>query len=400
MKLHGYTIGAIFFLLVQGELICKEDIGCYDSQFKPSSEWQIVKEGQTIPPGLHVRLNLETGSQEAKYLLDDDEDENINNVAVVVPQKDGKAETKKSAKMASNKPLKKSKVDPEELMSFSSSVDEILKFDEERDISRLSKALDTLIDLSHDIEFGAELTKDKNIFASMKQASDLLKTESPELVEKIFRVMGSSLRNNEQSIENFLLQQPLLFIDDLYELLNDTFVSDIIHKRVLGVIQALSSNAEYAKVNFSLDEGTFSGLQKLFSAFPHLGIQAQERLVQMLEDLPITGFDQRTFGGTEKALDKMSRYLQLFLVNEHSRSEEQFKSVTQALVQLHKKNRLTATHEFLVWLSKEVEERRTGLKKRSLLYSGTDPDFDSFLKSARHAVFGNSNAERKMGDEL
>ncbi|KAK2180926.1 hypothetical protein NP493_420g05010 [Ridgeia piscesae] len=31
-------------------------------------QWQTVRQGQAIPPGLHVRLNLETGQREAKLL--------------------------------------------------------------------------------------------------------------------------------------------------------------------------------------------------------------------------------------------------------------------------------------------------------------------------------------------
>ncbi|XP_055377913.1 nucleotide exchange factor Sil1, partial [Condylostylus longicornis] len=43
--------------------------------FVPTKDWQVIKEGQSIPAGLHVRLNLETGVREAK-LLDDSEIEN------------------------------------------------------------------------------------------------------------------------------------------------------------------------------------------------------------------------------------------------------------------------------------------------------------------------------------
>ena len=42
--------------------------------FKPTSEWQTVLEGQAIPAGLHVRMNLATGKKEAK-LLDDKQEE-------------------------------------------------------------------------------------------------------------------------------------------------------------------------------------------------------------------------------------------------------------------------------------------------------------------------------------
>ena len=38
--------------------------------FEPTHEWKTVKEGQAIPPGLHVRMNMETGSKEAKLMPD------------------------------------------------------------------------------------------------------------------------------------------------------------------------------------------------------------------------------------------------------------------------------------------------------------------------------------------
>ena len=42
--------------------------------FVPTHEWQVVQEGQPIPAGLHVRMDLQTGLKEAK-LIDDQEEE-------------------------------------------------------------------------------------------------------------------------------------------------------------------------------------------------------------------------------------------------------------------------------------------------------------------------------------
>lgn len=36
--------------------------------FEPSSEWQVIKSGQSIPAGLHVRVNMQTGLKEAKLI--------------------------------------------------------------------------------------------------------------------------------------------------------------------------------------------------------------------------------------------------------------------------------------------------------------------------------------------
>ncbi|KAM7452426.1 nucleotide exchange factorsil1 [Porites harrisoni] len=40
--------------------------------FQPTAEWQTIQPGQGIPPGLHVRMNLQTGQKEAKLMDGDD----------------------------------------------------------------------------------------------------------------------------------------------------------------------------------------------------------------------------------------------------------------------------------------------------------------------------------------
>ena len=37
-----------------------------EEPFIPTYEWQDVEEGQPIPPGLYVRMNLQTGKTEAR----------------------------------------------------------------------------------------------------------------------------------------------------------------------------------------------------------------------------------------------------------------------------------------------------------------------------------------------
>lgn len=44
--------------------INKEDL----EVFQPTSEWQDVKEGQAIPPGLHVQIDMQTGRKQAKLM--------------------------------------------------------------------------------------------------------------------------------------------------------------------------------------------------------------------------------------------------------------------------------------------------------------------------------------------
>ncbi|KJR81750.1 nucleotide exchange factor SIL1 [Sporothrix schenckii 1099-18] len=50
------------------DLICHTDVAadCYPRVFQPTNEFQRVHEDQDLPPGLHVRLNINTGLREAK----------------------------------------------------------------------------------------------------------------------------------------------------------------------------------------------------------------------------------------------------------------------------------------------------------------------------------------------
>ena len=42
--------------------------------FKPTTEWKRISDDETIPPGLHVRINLQTGEKEAKLLQDSEQE--------------------------------------------------------------------------------------------------------------------------------------------------------------------------------------------------------------------------------------------------------------------------------------------------------------------------------------
>ena len=63
--------GKIFYVVTELCGVCVVD---EPDVFQPTSEWQVVQEGQSIPRGLHVRINLETGVKEAKLMEDSDKD--------------------------------------------------------------------------------------------------------------------------------------------------------------------------------------------------------------------------------------------------------------------------------------------------------------------------------------
>ena len=55
-------------ITTNAELVDDEDL----EVFKPTADWQTIQPGQGIPPGLHVRMNLQTGQKEAKFMDGDD----------------------------------------------------------------------------------------------------------------------------------------------------------------------------------------------------------------------------------------------------------------------------------------------------------------------------------------
>lgn len=40
--------------------------------FVATNEWQEIKPGQSIPPGLHIRIDFQTGTREAKLLEEEE----------------------------------------------------------------------------------------------------------------------------------------------------------------------------------------------------------------------------------------------------------------------------------------------------------------------------------------
>ena len=56
--------------------------------FKPTREWKVVEDGQSIPPGLHIRMNLQTGLKEAR-LLEEDEDRGKATILKKQPSNEG-----------------------------------------------------------------------------------------------------------------------------------------------------------------------------------------------------------------------------------------------------------------------------------------------------------------------
>lgn len=406
--LASYLVGVNSLIVdTSEELICPDPenpLDCYPKLFVPTNEWQTIKPGQDIPPGLHVRLNIDTLEKEAKLMSADEKDEPVQEVVVGGELQDHSREaiTENLQKLhelkhpeVKQEHAHRTKVSQGDLSNFDAACLEIESFKpHESDVERLHLALDTLEELSHDIEFGVKLTSDKAIFQSLVNIAN--SASDPKITEKVYRVMGSSLRNNPEAISNILTNFDKSYVDNLFEQLANE--NDVLQKRILGIIQALVQNSHFARQYFSFDHS--SGLNDLIAIFPKLGPNSKSRASNILEDLqlfPVTN-DRRSLEDQDPE-SQVSKFIQNSFVG-NKLDEKNFKSYFDQLVNLHQLNKsLRPSGDFLNWLAEEVESRKENKKRDDYLQE--DKDFDEYMLRARHEVFGNPMGLRKaIADEL
>lgn len=187
------------------ELIC-HDTNCYPKVFVATDEFQVIHDDQELPPGLHVRLNLETGKKEAKINVIDAADD-TNNAIVVIQNEDSYSEP---AVVDTPKPIPRVPVSLDgaikppisasasEALAFSDSL-EILSSHKSHSASELSHALLSLEELVHEIYWGLQI-------AAPKYVSPLLTlvSSSPEAIirSNAALVLGSALSNNPKALSS------------------------------------------------------------------------------------------------------------------------------------------------------------------------------------------------------
>ncbi|CCG83302.1 Predicted protein [Taphrina deformans PYCC 5710] len=158
--------------------ICHGDL-CYPAIFVPSSEFAVVHDDQSIPPGLNVRINLETGVKEARLLSSsDDEKEDVTGDLAIVPGEEVH-ETSTTLTEHKEKPFP-----PTKPLDGS-------------DRPTVLSALDSLEDLVHELEFGLELVKSAD---ALSRLLHFLQDSSAICRAKAALVLGSALQNNENAV--------------------------------------------------------------------------------------------------------------------------------------------------------------------------------------------------------
>jgi len=202
------------------DLIChtSNPAECYPREFLPTDEFRIVHDDQSIPKGLHVRLNLATGVKEAKINVPDldESEQHYSDLTVEVPIPEEKEqrsdliileepEEQPSSPSIHDQsspehqhPIRPPTFQPEEHSLFADSIS-VLKSSPKDDLETQLLALSDLQDLSHSYHWGVTLARDRAISHKIFQllsASSL----SSDLRSAAALLLGTAIHNNPDAL--------------------------------------------------------------------------------------------------------------------------------------------------------------------------------------------------------
>ncbi|KAF6826003.1 nucleotide exchange factor sil1 [Colletotrichum plurivorum] len=205
------------------ELICHTDdpAECYPKIFQPTEEFQIVHEDQDLPPGLHVRMNINTGQKEAK--INDPTEQNAalegmptDRSIVVVDSQDSPEEEQQPLPKGAPKydPVGMVKPPQQESGQFYTNLDFVRKGAGGADLP-LDETLEFLEDISHDIYYGVKITE---TFDTVKALFCLMtdpKTPAPgegavPHDQQAAAIISGALQNNPKALEEVTKIWPAL----------------------------------------------------------------------------------------------------------------------------------------------------------------------------------------------
>lgn len=200
------------------ELICHTAHAseCYPAIFHPTEHFQRIHNDQSIPPGLHVRMNLATGLKEARLnvpeppgtphadlvIIDDlpplpstEENEPLTEVSELQDQSDPDTGHERG-------PYYPAAFDVEESSIFHSSVATL------HSATTLSTtdlpALAALQDLAHSIHWGLALARDKAVCQILVSAIDPGSAASAEVRSAATLLLGTAVHSNPDALNALL----------------------------------------------------------------------------------------------------------------------------------------------------------------------------------------------------
>lgn len=202
------------------EMICSKEnaIDCYPRIFEPTENFAQIREGQDLPPGLHVRMDIYSGTKEARLNIPMKGEESpsievpIERAMVVVDQPEAEEIEPNKPAMRDQVPIKApvfetaGKIVPpppsgDDFSNFQKAMNNLNNEGEGYDA-----ALDDLKDLSHDIYYGLEIVKDEHVLEELVclilgSASAKHPARENGRDHKAASILASALQNNPTALK-------------------------------------------------------------------------------------------------------------------------------------------------------------------------------------------------------
>ena len=190
---------------------------CYPKLFQPTEHFQLIREGQDIPPNLHVRLNVYTGEREARLNIPmEGEEANpdlpmepavlvVNQPDQVVVEPSASERKRKALAYETEGKVKHSPQESTDYAEFHAALSSIKNTDTED--WNLDSALDNLSGLAHDVYYGEELVKDSLAFEKLTcimaagDHSIVSRGEGSSREQKAAGILAASLQNNPAALK-------------------------------------------------------------------------------------------------------------------------------------------------------------------------------------------------------
>lgn len=201
------------------DLICHsgDPAECYPKLFQATTDFQEIHVDQDLPPGLHIRLDVNTGRREAK--LNDPNEQNsaleglpMDSSMVIVEQEEGSDDTWFPSEPQIPKgapqyePVGKVKTPQQESQAFHDSLTVLKTL--ALDNRPINAALEILGDISHDIYYGLKVAEDANAIKEllcMMSSQELFSEDANDkVVEQAGQaalIVGAALQNNQKALE-------------------------------------------------------------------------------------------------------------------------------------------------------------------------------------------------------
>lgn len=203
----------------KAELICHTDnpAECYPKVFSPTEEFQVVRDDQDLPPGLHVRLDIQTGYKEARLNVPDNDNPAlaglpVDQAVMVINPEPSDDEPKLPPGAPAYEPVGVVKEPPVKNPGFAAALGHLKEHAETAlpDEGRLlDAALAELEELSHDMYYGHKIIEDadalKALFCLVTQR-DATQIQTRAYSDRrdflASTVLASALQNNPPALRS------------------------------------------------------------------------------------------------------------------------------------------------------------------------------------------------------